>query len=168
MIYINPYFYDILLNKENNNEFQCDDNIAPIISILNKKGYKTTNSCEGHAGFAGYDDGSVGFGIAVPYIQFDKNIEFINTDNFPYGNWNIVREENFEVDGMDGNTTYKRSSNLIIRFSNQDIMKDVNDNKLLFDDPEVYDKFYEYRKKFLDAEMELFNWVKSLEEYGER
>ena len=30
MAYINPYFYDILLNKETNNEFQCDDNIAPI------------------------------------------------------------------------------------------------------------------------------------------
>lgn len=167
MVYINPYFYDILLNKENNNEFQCDDNIAPIISILNKKGYKTTNSCEGHAGFAS-NNGTVGFGIYIPYIQFDKNIKFINTDNFPCYNWDIIREENFEVDeDIDGNTKYQRSSNLVIRFSNQDIMKDVHDNILLFDDPEVYNKFYEYRKKFLDAEMELFNWGRSLEEYDD-
>lgn len=162
MAYINPYFYDILLNKETNNEFQCDDNIAPIVSILNKKGYKTTDSCEGHAGFTIYNE-TVRFGISNPYIQFDENIKFINTDNFPYDNWSIIHEEKIEVDDMD-NIVYRRDI-LVIRFSDQDTMEDVIDNRLSFDDPEAYDKIYEYRKKFLDAEMELFNWVKSLEEY---
>ena len=62
------------------------------------------------------------------------------------------------------NIVYRRDI-LVIRFSDQDTMEDVIDNRLSFDDPEAYDKIYEYRKKFLDAEMELFNWVKSLEEY---
>ena len=28
--------------------FECDDLIAPIICILNRKGYRTTGSCQGH------------------------------------------------------------------------------------------------------------------------
>lgn len=35
--------------------FECDDMIAPAISLLNKKGYKTTFCCSGHP-FAGIDE----------------------------------------------------------------------------------------------------------------
>lgn len=53
MLYIDKETYDIVMNKKNDESyFECDDNMAPIISILNKKGYKTAYCCEGHIGFA--------------------------------------------------------------------------------------------------------------------
>ncbi len=55
MAYININTYDILEVPEKDDlddYFECDEFIAPIISLLNKKGYKTKFCCEGHL----YDD----------------------------------------------------------------------------------------------------------------
>ncbi len=51
MAYININTYDILELPEKDDlddYFECDEFIAPIISLLNKKGYKTKFCCEGH------------------------------------------------------------------------------------------------------------------------
>lgn len=51
MAYIHKETYEILHSvddEEKKDYFECDEGIAPIISLLNKKGYKTANSCEGH------------------------------------------------------------------------------------------------------------------------
>ena len=55
MAYININTFDILecpLKENIEDYFECDEFIAPIISLLNKKGYRTKFCCEGHL----YDD----------------------------------------------------------------------------------------------------------------
>lgn len=52
--------------KCKNECFECDSNIASIISKMNKFGYKTKHCCEGH-----YKD--LKEGILDPYIVFDDN-----------------------------------------------------------------------------------------------
>ena len=52
MAFINMNDFSIVSNVEDktilDQYFECDDLIAPAISLLNKKGYKTTFCCSGH------------------------------------------------------------------------------------------------------------------------
>lgn len=52
MAYINKNDFEIVGyvadEKRKENYFECDDLIAPSISLLNKKGYKTIFCCSGH------------------------------------------------------------------------------------------------------------------------
>lgn len=52
MVLIHKQTFDILKSipdeSELENYFSCDEEIAPVISLLNKKGYTTTFCCSGH------------------------------------------------------------------------------------------------------------------------
>lgn len=61
--------------------FNVDEFIAPIISILNKKGYKTEYCCSGHYDESIYDWGSTKHDNC--YIAFKTIKDFNNTINIP-------------------------------------------------------------------------------------
>lgn len=71
--------------------FECDDYMCPIISALNKKGYKTTGCCQGHIGnFEYYDSWKYPpIVYIVPYIKFEseafKNFSIIDFPDY----WNL-------------------------------------------------------------------------------
>ena len=86
--------------------FECDDLVAPILSELNKRGYKTKYSCSGHFSkldktaffdeiygvFIVNDNEYIHF--SVPYIMFDENVVSISdiigeNETFPVDGWNI-------------------------------------------------------------------------------
>ena len=70
---------------------ELDDLIAPIVSLLNKKGYKTYNSCSGHP-FSLYSlyimlDGNQTKIFHDALLQYDKKHHFTTEYVFnPYGN----------------------------------------------------------------------------------
>ena len=115
---------------------ELDDLIAPVISELNKKGYRTLFSCSGHA---------EGMSIFIPknpktmddiemerlyphaYIKFDDGI-VIPKDLIPVG-WNYDKEVNaiyfyYDVYPM---FTAEKTSNLITMQKNQRIMSVMTD-----------------------------------------
>ena len=115
---------------------ELDDLIAPVISELNKKGYRTLFSCSGHA---------EGMSIFIPknpksmddiemerlyphaYIKFDDGI-VIPKDLIPVG-WNYDKEVNtiyfhYDIYPM---FTAEKTSNLIAMQKNQRIMSVMTD-----------------------------------------
>lgn len=115
---------------------ELDDLIAPVISELNKKGYKTLFSCSGHA---------EGMSIFIPknsksmddiemerlyphaYIKFDEGI-VIPKDLIPAG-WNYDKDVNaiyfhYDIYPM---FTAEKTSNLIAMQKNQRIMSVMTD-----------------------------------------
>ena len=115
---------------------ELDDLIAPVISELNKKGYRTLFSCSGHA---------EGMSIFIPknpksmddiemerlyphaYIKFDDGI-VIPKDLIPVG-WNYDKEANtiyfhYDIYPM---FTAEKTSNLIAMQKNQRIMSVMTD-----------------------------------------
>ena len=74
-----------------------DGGIAEAIEILNKKGYKTSYSCEGH-----YDDKH---GItSLPYILFNPSIGDItkNFDNISIYPWDVCVEKHMKQEEVNG------------------------------------------------------------------
>lgn len=59
-----PYS-EITVSEVEKRSFECDDLIAPIISILNQKGYKTSFCCAGH-----------------PYPHYEEMYVLVYEDNF--------------------------------------------------------------------------------------
>ena len=65
-----------------------DDNIAEFISILNKKGYRTVQSCEGHK-----DNDEIYFITLICYDElFYKFHDFCNKNNYDCGGISLSRE----------------------------------------------------------------------------
>lgn len=93
MSLIHKESFDVLDNCEQGKEneyFEVDENIALIISMLNKKGYKTTYCCSGHA----FD------GITELYAE-DKS----TFDCLIFSNLQDIRYENGRYKAVDrGNT----------------------------------------------------------------
>ena len=54
------------------NSFECDAIIAPIIALLNIKGYTTTFCCEGH--WEWLDNSHTSATIDIPYITFEVGL----------------------------------------------------------------------------------------------
>ena len=74
-----------------------DGGIAEAVEILNKKGYKTSYSCEGH-----YDDKH---GItSLPYILFNPSIGDItkNFDNINIYPWDVCVEKHMKQEEVNG------------------------------------------------------------------
>lgn len=81
MIYIDKKTY--LESIKSEDTFECDDLIAPIITILNKKGFTTEFCCEGHWEWT--DTEHISSMLDVPYITF---VVGFHLPNIPDG-WHI-------------------------------------------------------------------------------
>ena len=107
-------FSEIAIPEVEKRSFECDDLIAPVISILNKKGYKTKFCCCGHPYpeltsmyiliYEGYNDGiSSIFGSfeSIDYEFFDKAIEYreISLSDIP-------EDERFDPSEIDETRPY--------------------------------------------------------------
>ena len=78
---------------------ECDDFIAPIISILNKKGYKTVWSCSGHMNETLYKfDGKLITMRNRCYIQFHQTVTIDDLVIIPDGfSVDYVNENEFQI-----------------------------------------------------------------------
>ena len=102
MAFINEKYFSIVSYTDEvimNDYFECDDIIAPAISLLNKKGYKTNFCCSGHT-FSRIDSVLIGQeqhpSEIIPadkliLVESSENVkdtwceeEPIDTNEFPY------------------------------------------------------------------------------------
>ena len=139
--------------------FECDDLMAPILSELNKKGYKTKYSCNGHFSkldktaffdeiygvFVVNDNEYIHF--SVPYIMFDENVVSISdiigeNETFPVDGWNI------EFD--------KDLNHLALRANRNMLEKCVESEKT------SRLSYYKFYGKLLELHSNLFEWAYSL------
>ena len=83
-------FIDINTFEIKDNYFEVDDNIAEAISLLNKKGYKTRNCCEGHLFLEEFavggdetvdDEWETNCEVEEGYIEFDSSITITSVPN---------------------------------------------------------------------------------------
>ena len=76
---------------------EIDENMCYIISILNKKGYKTQFCCEGH-----YEknENNQSFSIVLPYISFFENEHYFTPDIIP-DLWYIEIDDKIYSDVVD-------------------------------------------------------------------
>ena len=129
---------------------ECDDFMAPILSELNKRGYKTKYSCHGHiskihSSIYGFEVSDNNYFVVVrcPYIMFDESVNSEEFDNFNVSGWHIEFE----------------NSTLRIYANRDSIEKAIDEND--------YD-YYKFYGKLLELHSNLFNWVKRLPNYRSR
>lgn len=131
-------FSDGVTNECQETWVELDDLIAPVISELNKKGYKTLFSCSGHA------EGMITFfsknSELYPhaYITFDEGV-IIPKNLIPEG-WKYEKDLNslYFHYSIYSAFTVKNTSNLIKMQKNQKIIMSVMTN--LFDDIKKWPK----------------------------
>lgn len=183
MAYININTYDILEEPEKeelDDYFECDEFIAPIISLLNKKGYRTKFCCEGHL----YDAA-----MTTQFTPFDKNKEpnennilgYVSHEKIDNGKFKyLVHMKHSELHGYITFESYVNiekfldtfpETNVYPYYENQSIRWDYigSDEKSLAEErqeelelqADPY-KHFEIRINFLK---EVYEWVKSLPEY---
>lgn len=82
------------------NMIECDDLMAPILNVLNSKGYKTKYSCQGHisklhSSIYGFEvsDNNYFVSFCRPYIVFDESITLSDLGDFKVFGWNIECDE---------------------------------------------------------------------------
>lgn len=96
MPYIDTKHYDIYYDIQDirieSPLFEVDEFIAPIISILNRKGYTTEFCCSGHS-----DDAKISTGFTV--MHDNCYITFSNIDNFKNSSKDIPN--NFRLEPCD-------------------------------------------------------------------
>jgi hypothetical protein len=104
MVRIDSEYFDIICYEYDDGfpkTFECDDYIAPVISLLNKRGYYTKNCCEGHVSPSYYnterseylriDKVYITYGIyySGAYIMMDDKVTNIPVEDFPFNEWRI-------------------------------------------------------------------------------
>lgn len=70
-------FFDIS-NYKDTDLIRCDTLMAPIVSLLIKKGYNIVNSSQGKLCFKNGEDGACGLFVSFPHIKFGKDVEFVD------------------------------------------------------------------------------------------
>lgn len=94
-------FIDINTFEIKDNYFEVDDNIAEAISLLNKKGYKTRNCCEGHLFLEEFavggdetvdDEWETNCEVEEGYVEFDNSITITSVPN----GWTLCDRSNIE------------------------------------------------------------------------
>ena len=110
MAYIDTKNYDIFSSFDDirieSSVFEVDDFIAPIISRLNKKGYKTLYCCSGHYRNIQFSEEGSSFLTNSCYIMFSEDC-CITTLHLPNG---------FIVEGDTIRKNYESQENTIYRF----------------------------------------------------
>lgn len=187
MAYININTYDILELPEKDDlddYFECDEFIAPIISLLNKKGYKTKFCCEGHL----YDEA-----MASIFSPFEENEEPSENTIFGY----ISHEELNDSDcrylvhkrnsGLHGYITFEpfvNFGNLLDSFPEDNAFPfyDQASNSIRWDyikrdkksfierrnkEIVLQSKPYEHFKARLDFLKAVYDWVDNLPNYDD-
>lgn len=139
--------------------FECDDLVAPILSELNKRGYKTKYSCSGHFSkldktaffdeiygvFIVNDNEYIHF--SVPYIMFDENVVSIS---------DIIGEnETFPVDGW--NIEFDKDLNHIVLRVDRDLLE-----KYIESEKTNHLSYYKFYNKLLELHSNLFEWACNL------
>ena len=106
MLYIDKNF-DIFKTKQDTRlqppYFECDELFAPIISILNRKGYKTKSCCSGHIiNEIPFSKNSFSLLYDYAYIIFDKKYDFpqipIHARIEDNNNFAIIKPYNLQKD----------------------------------------------------------------------
>ena len=132
--------FEVYANAEDYpNAFICDKPLAPTISLLNRKGYKTIASCSGHY-YVNYQTDK-----AHTYILFDKVYEF---KSLP---------EKFTKEVSSDNDDHKRIS-----------IDYVYDRYKLENNESVLKKEYELITEIENICQKLYEWVESLPDNKER
>lgn len=178
MAYINKNDFSIVdgvVDQYKDDYFECDDLIAPAISLLNKKGYKTLFCCSGHPYPYIHDEFSVNYpisgdGFDYLSIQSVDNIseelkacmdDYDYDEDCPYKYYNIYK-------------CHYRSS-LYVLFADKYNFPSIPENSRLEDGNSIYfdtfkddindfdavTKIYELNKLF-------YEWVESLDNIKEK
>lgn len=96
--------------------FECDDYIAPVVSMLNRKGYYTQFSCQGHVSSSkyrhipDYENLVVEYETVPDIVNIDPYILFvpepdcvaIPLEKFPWDKWRVSFSMNTKAIGEDG------------------------------------------------------------------
>lgn len=154
MSLIHKESFDILQYCEDGREkeyFEVDENIALIISMLNKKGYRTTFCCSGHA-FASINefraDNKDDFDCLIFFDLQDIRYEngrykAFDKDNAKY--CYIAFEKDYSFSGLPEGFTYDKNNKSI--------------EKVYVSETDTYDLIQE----IVDSMKTLYEWTKELE-----
>ena len=162
------------------NYFECDEFIAPIISLLNKKGYRTKFCCEGHL----YDQEIIGEytfkkgekpneNTILGYIHHKLSNKFINR-YFVYSKHSALHGYiTFEsyvdfgkyLDSFPETGVYTFYHNNVIRWDyidedDKSFVEIINEEKCIQAEPY---KHFETRLRFLK---DVYKWVEKLPDYS--
>lgn len=186
LAYINKTTLDILQNlasEEIDDYFECDEDIAPIVALLNKKGYKTRHCCQGHL----YDN------LSICKVSLQDDPESSETEKdmenriFGYvshterkDGWLDVVTRKSEMHGYITFETYVKFGELLNSFPEENICAYSCNNGIYWDfidgedmdfkterskEIEVQKEPYIFFKNRINALSAIYEWVKALPEY---
>ena len=167
--------------------FEVDTLMTPIIAELIKKGYMTDACCSGHVYYSNcsnyYDcvdhkeeqyEIERGLAIDTPYIKFADDVR-VPLDDLPESwNWEYSIPRSSDINGPEDIHKYRdfafKPGDIIPMFDNAKegfnlcVRIDKTFAGLIRDDWSEYfsEDPYRFYKKVLEAHMHLYNWAKNL------
>ena len=173
--------------------FQVDTLMTPIISELIKKGYMTSACCSGHVYFADCSnyfkcedckdeqyEVEQGLSIDIPYIMFADDMR-VPLDDLPESwNWEYYIPRSSAINGPEDISKHRdftfKPGDITPMFDNAKegfnlcVRIDKNFAGLIRDDWAEYfsEDPYRFYKKVVEAHMHLYNWAKNLPEVSKR